>query len=185
MKPDIRFLSQIKDVLYDKAWAAKAPHLEVYYMYRGLEKKDGLRYDITIIPARLLGREFVKTKGHEHKNCGELYIVLAGQAIYLMQKRRGNEIEDVFAVRAKKGDVVIIPSCYGHVTINPARKKLVMANWVAEKSQNTYDAISKKQGACYYYTKKGWIKNEKYRKVPKLRFQKPLKSIPKDLSFLK
>ena len=65
-KPDVRHLNDMKDVIYDKEWLKSASNLELYYMYRGVEEKDGLRYDITIIPSRMLGKEYVKTKGHEH-----------------------------------------------------------------------------------------------------------------------
>ena len=64
--PDIRHLNDMKDVIYDKEWLKTASNLELYYMYRKLEEKDGLKYDITIIPAQMLGKEFTKTKGHEH-----------------------------------------------------------------------------------------------------------------------
>lgn len=185
-KPDIRFLNGIKDVLYDQAWAKKAPNFELYYMYRGIKRKKGLRYDITVIPPRLLGQEFSKTKGHEHlKNYGELYIVLKGKAIYLMQKYQNNQVKDIYAVKAKKGDVVIIPPHYGHVTINPSEKEtLETANWLDERSGHVYDVIAKKQGLCYYYTKRGWIKNKKYARIPKLRFKRPLKKMPRNLDFL-
>lgn len=216
VKPQIRFLNEMKKVLYDKKWAKTAPNFEVYYMYRGVKKKNGLRYDITIIPPKMLGKEFVKTKGHEHSgNYQELYIVLLGKALYLIQKlknkkfaeasphlpersegremnevqrttpRQASAIEDVYAVRAKKGEAVIIPPGYGHITINPLKKELIEANWLAQKCQNIYTLFEKKQGACYYYTKKGWIKNKNYGKIPKLHFKKPLKKIPKNLDFLK
>ena len=187
LRPDIRYLNEMKGVLYDKKWAKNAPNLELYYMYRGVKRKGGLRYDITIIPPQMLGSEFVKTLGHGHcKNYGEIYTVLAGKAIYLIQKYTGNQIKDVYAVEAKKGESVIIPPHFSHFTINPSTKEqLKEANWLDERCQNVYDLIIKKRGACYYYTKKGWIKNKNYRKVPKLRFQKPLKSPPKDLSFVR
>lgn len=183
--PDIRFLYDLKDALYDKKWLKKARDVELYYMYRGIRKENGLRYDITIIPPGMLGEEFVKTKGHEHiKTYKEVYIVLGGEAIFLMQKRKSGKIEDVFAVKAKKGNSVVIPSYYGHIAINPAKKLLKMANWISEKCKSDYSFFEKMRGACYYYTKSGWIKNREYKKVPKLRFEKPLKKLPKDLSFL-
>lgn len=186
VKPKIRFLGEMKNVLYGQKWAKTAPNVEVYYMYRGVKKKNGLRYDITVIPPKMLGQEFVKTKGHEHSNkYPELYTVLEGEAIYLMQKCHNKKIEDVYVIKAKKGDVVIIPGDYGHVTINPSKKDLKMANWIFEKCQSDYKLFEKMQGAGYYYTKKGWLKNKNYAKVPKLRFKKPLKSIPRNLSFLK
>ncbi|MBM3250978.1 MAG: glucose-6-phosphate isomerase [Candidatus Nealsonbacteria bacterium] len=185
-KPDIRYLYDMKNVLYDQKWAKTAPNFELYYMYRGVEEKDGLRYDITTIPARMLGKEFTKTQGHHHKgNYGEVYIVLENQGIYLMQKQKKNIVEDVYVVKAKRGDVVLIPPYYAHITINPANKTLKMANWMARESKSDYQLIEKMGGACYFYTKTGWIKNKKYKKTPKLRFKKPLKSIPNNLDFLR
>lgn len=184
-QPEIRYLYDMKNVLYDKKWAKTAPNYELYYMYRGVKKKNGLRYDITVLPPKMLGKEFVKTKGHEHsENYGEIYIVLKGEAIYLMQKYKNKKFGDVYAVKSKKGEAVIIPPGYGHITINPGTKELIMANWLDEKCEGVYDTIQKKQGACYFYTKDGWIKNKNYKSTPKLRLEKPLKQPPKDLSFL-
>jgi glucose-6-phosphate isomerase len=185
-KPDIRYLNEMRDLFYDKKWAKTAPNLELYYMYRGVKKKNNLRYDITLIPARMLGKEFAKTKGHEHSGkYGEIYIVLEGKAIYLLQKWRKNTIEDVYAVKAKKGEVVLIPPDYGHITINPtASQKLKEANWINKNCKNIYDLFENKGGACYYYTKLGWVKNKNYRRVPRLRFEKPLKKMPRNLESL-
>lgn len=133
-----------------------------------------------------MGKEFVKTKGHEHSgNYSEIYIILKGEAIYLIQKGKGNNIEDVYAVKAKKGNAVPVPRGYGHVTINYSKKMLREANWSNEKCKNIYDLFEKKRGACYYYTKGGWIKNKNYDIVPKLHFEKSLKKLPKNLDFLK
>lgn len=186
IKPNIRYLDDMRMVLYDKEWAKNASNLELYYMYRGIKKKGGLRYDITILPAKMLGQEFVKTKGHEHSGSyGEVYIVLEGKAIYLLQRSQGKKIKDVYALRAKKGEVAVIPPYYGHVSINPSKKDLKEANWCAENCKNNYYLFEKMRGACYYYTKSGWIKNKNYKSVPKLRFEKPLRSMPKNLNFLK
>ena len=185
-KPDIRYLDDIRKVLYDKEWAKTAPNFKLYHMYRGLKKKKGLRYDITVIPPRMLGKEWVKTKGHYHVgNYGEIYSVLKGRAIYLMQKGRKGKLTDAYYVKAKKGEHVIIPPQYAHITINPSLKEeLKMANWVSEKCMSDYKGIEEKRGACYFYTKSGWVKNKKYKRIPKLRFKRPKKSMPKNLSFL-
>ncbi|MFA5877796.1 MAG: glucose-6-phosphate isomerase family protein [Candidatus Staskawiczbacteria bacterium] len=185
-KPDIRYLDDMRMVLSDKEWAKTAPNLELYNMYRSLETKDGVRYDITVIPPAMLGDEFVKTKGHEHlNNRGEIYIVLEGQAIYLMQRRTEDHVDDAYAVKAKKGDVVIIPPLYGHTTINPSNETLKMGNWIASECKNYFAFFEKMQGACYYYTKNGWVKNEAYKDAPALRYEEPSKSLPEDLNFLK
>src|SRR3990167_5372213 len=186
-KPDIRFLYEMKEVLYDKKWVKESPNITLYYMYRGIKRKNGLRYDITIIPPKMLGKEFVKTKGHEHKNhFPELYMVLEGKALYLMQKRdKKGAVLDVFAVKAKNGESIIVPEGYGHITINPGFKNLVAANWANDKCLSDYGFFERKNGACYYYTRSGWVKNKNYKKVPKLRFEKPLKRAPRNLDFLK
>ena len=186
-KPDIRFLYDLKGVLYDREWLKTAPNFELYYMYRGVEWKDELRYDITVIPPRMLGQEFVKTKGHYHVGKkGELYIVLEGKGIFLLQKGNAEKgkIEDVYYVRAKKGESVLIPSFYGHITINPSFKRLKMANWISKECRSDYKGIEKRKGACYYYLKSGWIKNRNYKIIPKLHFKWPKKILPKDISFL-
>ncbi len=167
--PDIRKLNDMKEVLYDQEWAKNAPNLELYFMYRGIEYKDGLRYDITEIPFQMLGQEFTKTKGHKHPGkFSELYQVLEGQAIFLMQKIDNGKVVDVYAIKAKKDDKVFIPAHYGHVTINPGPEDLKMSNWVADGFEN--------QG------KLEWIKNEKYGELPELRFEEPNQSIPKNLT---
>jgi len=131
IKPDMRHLDEMRNVLYDKKWVKTAPNFPVYYMYRGVRKKEGLRYDITVIPPKMLGQEFVKTKGHEHsRKYGEVYIVLKGRAIYLIQNCKTSRVKDAYALKAKKGDVVIIPPYYGHITINPSNEELIEANYL-------------------------------------------------------
>ena len=179
IKPDIRYLKDMKEVVYDKKWLEKAdPNLELYYMYRGLEKKNGLRYDITVIPPLMMGQEFVKTKGHNHP-VKEVYIVLEGEALFLVQKSEGDIAEDVYATKVKKGESINIPVDFYHVVINPSHQELKLGNWISEDCQNIYNEIEKMKGACYFCikgpsTKLGasWVKNENYKKVPNLRFEK-------------
>jgi len=185
--PDIRRLYDLENVLYDQKWFKNKENEDLYYMYRGVNKKDNLRYDITIVLAKMLGKEFNKTKGHYHPNeYGELYIVLEGWALYLIQKINNNkDLEDLYIVEAKKGDHVIVPPGYGHITINPGEKDLKMANWVHNEFNSIYQPIEEKKGGAYYYTIKGWIKNNNYKKNIKINFKEPLKDFPQDLSFLK
>lgn len=186
IKPQVRFLKEIKSLLFDKNWAKTAANSKLYYIYRAVKKKGELRYDITLIPSKMLGKEFVKTKGNRNSdNYPELYTVLKGEAIFLMQKSEGKTVKEAFFSRLKKGDWIVIPDNYYVVAINPLKKDLKLANWVSEKNKNTYETIEKMKGACYFFTENGWIKNENYKSVPKLKFKKPLKKKPKDLSFLR
>ncbi len=184
--PDIRRIKDIENVLFDERTAKSNPEQELYYMYRGIKDENGLRYDITVIPPYLMGDEFIKTKGHFHSSGhAEMYIVLEGEAIFLLQKGT-DEVEDVYAVKAQTNDVVIVKKGYGHVTINPsARETLKLANWVSDDCISDYKPIEDKKGAAYFYTIKGWVKNNNYKSVPEIKFEEPLKEAPKNLDFLK
>jgi len=182
---EVRYLFDLKKILYDKNWFKRTKNFPVYYIWRNVKQKNGLRYDVTIIPSKMLGQEFVKTKGHYHSGRhGEIYIILKGEGIFLIQREKNGKIKDVYSVKAKKGDHVVIPPRYGHVTINPSSKKLEMANWISKKCKSDYKRIERKEGGCYYYLKSGWIKNKNYKSVPKLRFEKPKRKMPENLGFL-
>jgi glucose-6-phosphate isomerase len=181
-EPDIRFLYDMREVIYDKPWLAKAENVALYYMYRDLYlgRKDrdlligqGLRYDITIIPPAMLGVEYIKTAGHYHPlppggnvSYPELYEVLEGEAIYLLQMR---DLSDVVAVYASAGDKVLVPPDYGHITINRSNRTLKMANLVDRSFSSIYDPIKERGGGAYFYTTQGFIKNDQYPKTAQLR----------------
>jgi len=185
--PEVHTLKDMGTVLYDKDWQKTAdPDLELYYMYRGLEEKQGMRYDITVINPLMLGKEFNKTKGHKHGKDDEVYIVLEGQAIFLIQEMNEDRIEDIYSIKAGKNDICYIPYHSAHFTINPSKEtNLKLANWVGKESQFDYKIIQDKQGAGYFYTTEGWTRNENYDILPPLRFKSPLKTFPEKYSFLK
>jgi glucose-6-phosphate isomerase len=185
--PDVRRLFDMKEVLYDREWLKTAENADLYYMYRdlALSKKDyeimhshGIRYDITVVLPGALGKEFNKTAGHYHPlvdgtnlSYPEIYEVLEGEAHYLLQKlSAGDEVDDVVVVKAKRGYKVLIPPNYGHVTINPSKKVLRMANFIAKDFSSIYDPFKRKSGAAYFELTNGeFVRNENYADV-KLRF---------------
>ena len=189
VRPNIRMLYDLKDVIFDREWLSKAENFKLYYMYRALSlskndalamKEHGLRYDITIIPPRMMGCEYVKTAGHYHPEVPgnlitypEVYEVLNGEAVYIMQKLETDKIEDVILIKAKPGDKVIIPPGYGHLTINASNKVLKMANWVAKDFESIYSPIKEKCGGAYFVLKDGIIKNQRYVDLPEIRLFKP------------
>jgi glucose-6-phosphate isomerase len=181
-EPDIRWLYDMKEVIYDQEWLSKAQNFELYYMYRDLylsrADKDHLidqrlRFDITIIPPNMLGQEYVKTAGHYHPappggraTFPEIYEVLEGEALYLLQKQ---DLSDAVAVNASAGDKVLIPADYGHITINCSNNTLKMANFVARDFQSLYEPYRAAGGGAYFYTKDGFIKNPRCPNAAKLR----------------
>lgn len=185
IEPEIRMLSDMNDVIYDQKWLKKSPDIELYYMYRDLAldeddrrimKKENLRYDITIMPPKMLGREYIKTLGHYHPliqrtrlSYAEIYEVLKGKAHYLLQKLENSRIKDVILIEADVNDKVVIPPNYGHITINPSKKELKMANFVNNKFSPVYDPIKEKHGGAYFELTDGFKRNENYENVPELR----------------
>ena len=139
----------------------------------------------------MLGDEFDKTKGHYHIGAyPEIYTVLEGKAIYLMQKKNETgEIEDVYAVKVKEGECVIMPPFYGHVTINPSEtEELKMANWISDNCKSDYSffekckellLLCKRARLCQGFGEGTWIKNENYKNTPELRFEESLKQFLK------
>lgn len=181
-EPDIRRLFDMQEVILDQAWLKTAENFELYYMYRDLFlsrsdgerlRDQGIRYDITIIPPHMLGCEYIKTAGHYHPiipggsiTYPEVYEVLEGEALYLCQK---TDLSDVVVVNAAAGDKVLVPPDYGHITINRSNKTLKMANFVARDFSSLYDPIKEKAGGAYFFTKDGWIKNERCPEAVELR----------------
>lgn len=185
LTPKVRRLSDIKEVIYDQEWLKTAEDRDIYFMYGNLVEDGDLKYSITVVPPMMFGKEPNKTKGHVHiGNYKETYTVLDGEAIYLMQKTNGNSVEDAYAVMAKKGESIIIPTGYGHATINASKETLKTGDWRNVACQQDYSLFEKLHGACYYYTTEGWIKNKNYKNIPDLRFEQPLQSLP-SLDFLR
>ncbi len=192
---DVRKLHDMEDVLFDKEWFEKTEEInkDIYYMFRNLAKNDDdlevikghhLRYDITVIPPGMLGLEYTKTVGHYHPQVPrtdisypEIYQVLEGSATYLLQKvehEHEDVLQDVVIITAEKGDLVLIPPGYGHVTINASENTLKMANWVCRDFFSIYEPIKRLSGASYFLLKDGFAKNPLYRNVLPIRFLKPL-----------
>lgn len=190
--PSVRKLKEMTDVVLDRKWLGKAIlEKELYYMFRGISKKEdreiieknNLRYDITVIPPGTIGKEYIKTAGHIHPlipntsvTYTELYEVVSGEGLYLLQKTEGNKVLDAYFVKAKNGDKIIIPPGYGHITINAGKGILIMANWVAHNFTSLYDPIKNLKGGAYFVTTEKTLKNESYINKSKiLKFKKPEK----------
>lgn len=189
---DVRTDDEIRRVLLSEN--VDLPDI-VYWMMRDLGLKDepyrkethSLRFDISYFVPAMFGPEYLKTSGHYHpapKAGGpaypEVYGVLHGKAIYLMQKVRNIGagigdvcVEDCIIVEGKPGDKVIMPPDYGHVTINPLPVPLAMSNWVSSDFSSQYDAVEEARGFAYYYVNDDggpkWVRNHRYGDVPPLR----------------
>jgi len=179
-QPAVRTVEDMRPVLADPSCESSGP---LYFMYRDLARSDAdrnwlhfhnLRYDITVIPPRIICGERVKTKGHYHpKNPAgigypEIYEVIEGQAHYLLQSR---SLDDVVMVSADAGNLVIIPPEYGHVTINPSPDiTLTMANIVSNAFESEYRQYESCHGGAMYEMSDGRLeKNSRYPDLPPVR----------------
>ena len=177
--PEIRTAEDMAPVLADPSCRETGP---LYFMYRDLAltpedrgwlEENRLRYDITVMISRELCGELAKTKGHYHPpspagiRYPEIYEVLEGTAHYLLQKR---DLSDIVMVHAKQGDLVVVPPGYGHVTINPGRSELVMANLVSSAFSSEYGDYERLRGGAYYELSGGRVvRNPTYPEIPLLR----------------
>ncbi|MDD3573923.1 glucose-6-phosphate isomerase family protein [Methanospirillum sp.] len=180
VNPDIRDCTELQSVMADSGCKCEGP---AYEMFRDLAENDNdkkwlmqykVRYDITRIPGQVICGEWIKTKGHYHQSAPdgyaytEIYEVLKGEALYLLQKM---DLSDIILVKARKGDLILIPPGYGHVTINPSKEILLMANLVSSAFTSEYLPFENMQGAAYYLFADGNVKkNPRYPDtIPALR----------------
>lgn len=165
----IRKLQKMKEVLMGHVEALSEEDFNVYHMYRSVYSNIELRFDMTLLPARMLGAEFNKTYGHYHPEAEpglsfpEVYQVLSGDALFLLQKKTHDGSVDALAVDVKEGECVLVPSNYGHVAINPSKEKpLITSNIVFNGFESNYDDYELYCGACHYYTEEGLRQNTNY-----------------------
>jgi glucose-6-phosphate isomerase len=157
----VRTLSQMKKTMMK--YREEAANLEMYYMFRNVHKSDDTRYDITIIPPIEISGECAKTHGHYHPGSEEgpaypeVYQVLSGKGVFILQKKNRNGSVDAMVVHAKAREVVLLPPGWGHVSVNTGEEPLVLANLVYDRFESVYDEYDENQGAALYYLKDGEI----------------------------
>lgn len=158
-----RTLEDARPFLMDKSALSRKKNL--YLMYRdvhrvrdeALFRKNRLRYDITVIlPGTIGGRkgEFIRTIGHTHP-APEIYEVLNGEAMFVLQQF-GKKANNTFYIAATKGEKILIPSGYGHITVNTGKKPLILADLFAAYIKSDYSAFKKKRGATYWILPPEW-----------------------------
>ena len=198
VNPSKRLLKDLKDVLYDQEWFSRLSEAELekplYFMFRDIARPGtkgsfnsrNVRVDITIIPARSLGSEPVKTLGHFHplseigKPYPEIYQVLWGKAVFLeFAPHIKDEVQDFRKIEQVniwelKTDNFVVLEAGGHVTFNPSKTRpLILLNLVYSKFKSIYDPIIQMKGAPYYYISADgelkFVKNSNYSKIPEIK----------------
>jgi glucose-6-phosphate isomerase len=178
----------LKEVLWDSDCGRRTglDHAPVYVVYQDcgegknkrLLQEYGLRYDITVVSPLLLGAEYAKTMGHynsqEEKNSyAEIVEILEGKAQLLVQKQRGEEVENVSLLIAEEGEKVLIPPDRGLVLINATSKRLTVGSLVSRSSVEVSAQYLRKRGAAVYVlTNDRIVHNLRYPWVPEFRILK-------------
>ncbi|MDD5337160.1 MAG: glucose-6-phosphate isomerase family protein [Candidatus ainarchaeum sp.] len=172
----VRNLSQMNDVLMKRQPVLS--DFPLYFMFRSIAAKQGLRYDITIIPPKRIDGEYAKTYGHYHPlaekglSYPEVYQILEGRALFIFQKPRSDASLDVMVTYGEKGQALLIPPNWGHTTINASPDRvLILGNLVADGFESDYSAYKEDRGAAYYVTDFGLEPNGNcvVRKTEKLK----------------
>ncbi|MDD2823253.1 MAG: glucose-6-phosphate isomerase family protein [Candidatus Daviesbacteria bacterium] len=167
-------LEQVKSVLISSKSTGPDP---VYFVFKELEHEKWA--NITIIQNGKIGIEYPKTFGHYHStNVNETYQVLAGEGVMQLNKKHINEgkwdpalVDEVYLIKAKAGDEIVITPEFGHSWSNTGDFPLITCdNWTAGHHPSDYEEVEKHHGLAYYLTEeKGKAKaipNPNYRCSP-------------------
>ena len=178
--------------------AARGSGEIAYYMDNGVycradaERLAGIpmRYELTLIPPRSIGRECVKTFGHIHHKeprsnleWTEVVEVVTGTAHFLLQTLdlNGPDADRVYLIEAHPGEKVLLPPGFDHCTINPGDEPLLFSDVIALGVSGDYSRFVATRGAAYLEVAGGvgpeLIVNPTYRHVALIQ-QVPLRDYP-------
>jgi len=72
-------------------------------------------------------------------------------------------VQDAVLLAAKKGECLLIPPGYGHVTINAGKQELLLGNLVSGDFSADYSQFLRMRGGCVYEMSDGkLVKNKNY-----------------------
>lgn len=167
--------------------ACTPPDRVQYWMYNGTARRadrdrllaTGMRYELTLMFPRSIGRERAKTLGHLHTgpadsrlNYPEICEVLHGTAHFLFQlmDMDAHTAHWCALIEAHPGDKVIIPPNLHHLTINAGDEPLLFSDVIPLAVQGIYEPFARMRGAAYLNTlDAGIIPNPHYKAVAPLQ----------------
>jgi glucose-6-phosphate isomerase, archaeal len=194
--PDIVVEENLVRLLDELTPVALAPEVcrgreeTVYYMYNGIHRRGDaailadmpLRYELTLIPPRRIGREYIKTHGHLHNTdprsgftYAEVCEVLTGTAHFVLHtlEMAGPRASVAFYVEVGPGQKIVIPPGFDHLTINPGPQPLLFADVISPAVKGVYDRFRATRGAAYLEVDQDgqpqFIPNPAYKSVAELQ----------------
>lgn len=139
-------------------------------------KQSGLQFSLTVLSPGVLHREWMKTAGHFHKpklrmrHLPEIVEVVRGSGVMILQlMRTPDRIGEISAVSMQRGDWMVVPPGYGHVSINTSSQPLILAHVRNREITLEYEEMARHRGAGYWLGPQGERINVNYREVPILK----------------
>ena len=177
---------KMREVLMDPKGVGPAFH---YYMIRGgVDQKN-----ITVWEPGTISGEYIKTYGHYHVGeLSETYEIIYGQGVALLQKLAEDEngkmitdeVAEFKAIPVKAGQIVFMPTKFGHLVANTGKTYFVTADDSPVDFEDRdpasfpghadYELVKKMRGFAYYVVEHGGKpalkKNPLYRSIEKQDF---------------
>lgn len=202
-----RNAAALKGLLYNEEGDIDNEHCYDFYRdivfeeHRELFKKYDFRYDITVIMPGTVNGECKKTSGHYHGYIDgqrftypEVYEVLSGEAVYILQKVHNFDIENeepvieaIKAVCVKAGQAIIIPPFWGHCSVNAGEGPLIFSNIAVVSCPMHYEPIKQKHGLGAYVLKENgqikFVKNPYYVNMPEIKEIEPAQNPAMGITF--
>lgn len=152
-----------------------------------------IHYDIVVLPAGLLGIEYIKTHiYYSPKSEGKVATIvecLYGILTVLIQKNKPKDeldfdtsVEEGIMVKLRRGEKIAIPTGYLFTFINTRNTPVIFSRAYKNKGIVDYTLLAREQGLGYFTIRKNArteiVFNPRYRFVPEIK-----KYIPSDLRF--
>jgi glucose-6-phosphate isomerase len=174
----VRRLSELAPVAEDPT-VATGDRIQ-YWMYNGVAATADLprlgplpmRYELTVLADRPIGRERPKSLGHVHVGgYPEVCEVLAGTAGFLVQDLLpGPRATFAALVTVRPGERIILPPILHHGTISLAGDPLVFSDVIHRRSSGEYATIAAARGLAWFIDISGTaFPNPHYAGVPPLQ----------------
>lgn len=147
-------------------------------------RKNKLHYNITVLPAGLLGIEYNKTHifapDTDQNDITSIIDIIYGSGIILSQKVKEKGVFDfetdvTFAAmfNVKRHHRVPIPKKHMYTFVNPNSTPLIIGRLFEDDGKIDYRTLRKEQGMSYYFIRKNArrevVKNPHYKKTPYLK----------------
>jgi len=128
-------------------------------IHKPILEKFHLLYGAVTYAAGRLGDEPIRSQGHKHKisayakgwSTPEVYEIWSGTAIIYMQESASDDPGRCFAVKAKQGEVVIVPPGWAHATISAdPLVPLTFGAWCDREYGFDYDEVRAHKGLAWF-----------------------------------